>query len=327
MMLQLPEGFYVRAPKLDDARIVTNLIRISQQRSGVPSEITNEEIRAIWQSQEVDLEQDTWLIFAPDDQLVAYLLIIHYEPAHPSIDLRVHPDYITVSLCRELLACVEERARQLIPQVHENARVALKITSSAQTHPTTIEAIVQAGFVSVRNSFRMEIEMDTSPPPATWPEGIVPRPFTLDMARAVYMAADEAFKDHWGHVSTPFEIFEDFFIKAPNFDPTLWFLPFAGEEIAGTALCADKGNIAFVNSMAVRRPWRRQGLGLALLYHAFGEFYRRGQRKVALYVDAQSLTGATRLYERAGMRVARQIDHYEKELRAGVELGTQDISA
>jgi hypothetical protein len=34
-------------------------------------------------------------------------------------------------------------------------------------------------------------------------------------------------------------------------------------------------------------------------------------------VDAANPTGATRLYERAGMRVASEIIRYEKELRPG----------
>jgi hypothetical protein len=45
-----------------------------------------------------------------------------------------------------------------------------------------------------------------------------------------------------------------------------------------------------------------------------------------LGVDSQNLTGATRLYERAGMHVALQHDTYEKELRPGVELSTQSIA-
>jgi ribosomal protein S18 acetylase RimI-like enzyme len=75
----------------------------------------------------------------------------------------------------------------------------------------------------------------------------------------------------------------------------------------------------------VLRPWRRQGLGLALLHHTFAEFYQRGTHKVGLGVDAQSLTGATRLYERAGMHIARRFISYEKELRPGRELATQTL--
>lgn len=84
--------------------------------------------------------------------------------------------------------------------------------------------------------------------------------------------------------------------------------------------------MGWVDQLGVRRPWRRSGLGLALLHHTFGEFYRRGFTRVALGVDASSLTGATRLYERAGMYVARKYLTLEKELRPGVELGTQTVA-
>jgi hypothetical protein len=43
-------------------------------------------------------------------------------------------------------------------------------------------------------------------------------------------------------------------------------------------------------------------------------------------VDAQNLTGATRLYEAAGMRVDQAHDYYEKELRPGKEISVQSLS-
>jgi ribosomal protein S18 acetylase RimI-like enzyme len=95
------------------------------------------------------------------------------------------------------------------------------------------------------------------------------------------------------------------------------------------ALCSsflgNNPDLGFVNTLGVRRPWRRRGLGEALLQHAFGEFYRRGRKQVGLGVDASSLTGATRLYEKVGMHVAQQVDLYELELRPGKELGRQAL--
>ena len=115
----------------------------------------------------------------------------------------------------------------------------------------------------------------------------------------------------------------------PDHDPSLWFLAVDGEEIAGVSLCrprmAEDPEMGWVDSLGVRRPWRRRGLALALLHHSFGELYRRGRRKVGLGVDAQSLTGATRLYEKAGMQVDRQYAVYEKELRPGKDLSTQSV--
>jgi ribosomal protein S18 acetylase RimI-like enzyme len=117
-----------------------------------------------------------------------------------------------------------------------------------------------------------------------------------------------------------------------GYDPTLYFLAIdvPSGEIAGFNLCrpqshydADRG---WVSAIGVRRPWRKRGLGLALLRHAFNEFYRRGKHKVGLGVDSQNLTGALRLYESAGMHMDQAHDFYEKELRPGKEISVQALS-
>ena len=71
----------------------------------------------------------------------------------------------------------------------------------------------------------------------------------------------------------------------------------------------------YVGQLAVRRDQRGRGLGLALQRHGFGELHRRGVREVYLHVDSQNRTGATRLYEHAGMRVQHRYDHWVKNLR------------
>ena len=124
----------------------------------------------------------------------------------------------------------------------------------------------------------------------------------------------EAFSDLTGRVYQPFEEWEQWALKRSDFDPTLLYLVMAGGEVVGTALCYDYPNEGWVRQVAVLRPWRGQGIGLQLLRHIFSEFYRRGKRRVGLSVDSHNLTGATRLYERAGMHVALQFDTYEKKL-------------
>jgi GNAT superfamily N-acetyltransferase len=71
----------------------------------------------------------------------------------------------------------------------------------------------------------------------------------------------------------------------------------------------------WVGMIGVRPAWRRRGIAEALLRTAFAEFARRGERRVALGVDAESPTGATRLCERLGMRRFWEAVVYEKELR------------
>ena len=76
-----------------------------------------------------------------------------------------------------------------------------------------------------------------------------------------------------------------------------------GQEIAATCLChpylAEDPDMAYVFALGVRPAWRRRGVALALLLHSFHEIYGYGRRRVALSVDAESPTGAARLYEKA----------------------------
>jgi ribosomal protein S18 acetylase RimI-like enzyme len=84
-------------------------------------------------------------------------------------------------------------------------------------------------------------------------------------------------------------------------------------------------DLGYVNTLGVVRPWRRRGVALALLHHSFRELAERGKRRVALGVDGSSLTGAVRLYEKAGMHIARERVMFEKELRPGRDLTTQRL--
>ena len=76
------------------------------------------------------------------------------------------------------------------------------------------------------------------------------------------------------------------------------------------------GDWGWIGTVGVPKGWRRRGLGLALLRESFRRFAATGETTVALGVDTENPTGATRLYERAGMRVLWQADVWQKELRA-----------
>ena len=102
--------------------------------------------------------------------------------------------------------------------------------------------------------------------------------------------------------------------NAHDVDPTLWFLVRDGDEIAA------RPQRAGAKRRRVRRrdrraaAWRGKGIGRALLLRTFAEFYSRGVHRVTLGVDAESPTGATRLYESVGMNVEDAIVVYEKAL-------------
>ncbi len=326
MVYTLPAGFHLRRPTMNDLKSVVELSQASELAEMERVRTSEVELRNSWELADHDITKDNWLVIAPDGRIVAYTNVGHWNAARMRTQLRVHPEYASAELYAPLLELVVERARELVPQAQANVRVTLN-AFCPEKNDVYRRVLEQAGFAQVRSDWIMQIDMEAPPPAPVWPEYVELRPYTPDMLYAVFEADEEAFRDHWGHVPARFDVWQTWTVKREGgFDPGLWFLAFEGGQIAGFALCGYEHGEAWVGVLGVRRPWRRKGLGLALLHAAFGEFYRRGTRKVVLSVDSQNLTGATRLYRRAGMRPVSQTDTYQLELRPGVELSTEVLA-
>lgn len=324
MTQTLPQGFQMRCPTMDDLKAVHNVIGSSDFAYHGSTDITLEELRTDWLAPTFNLQQDAWLITGPSGQVVGYTSVGQREHARIYSEVLVLPEYAHLGLQDHLLAQVEQWGQGQVPQARADARVAISCFV-AQNDEQGVLILQRHGFKEIRRSWNMEIEMNEAPSKPEWPAGISVRTFRPGDERVVFETDEEAFQDHWGHMPGNFENFKHWTVERESFDPSLWFLAYEGDRIAGISLCMHRDELGWVDTLAVLRPWRRVGLGKALLQHSFGEFYRRGTRNVGLGVDAQNLSGATRLYERVGMHVVRVYINYEKELRAGIELSTQEI--
>lgn len=179
------------------------------------------------------------------------------------------------------------------------------------------DALERAGYRLIRHSYRMRIELDGVEEEPVWPIGVEVRTFRPGDERLFYEVHEETFADHWEHERSPYEEWAHWLLEPPMFEPELWFVAEEGGEPAGIAidhLRPELPGVGWVQILGVRRPWRRRGLGRALLLQAFQAFRERGLREAGLGVDAESLTGATRLYESVGMRLFSRSDIYEKPL-------------
>lgn len=328
--LLLPPPFTTRPATIQDVADAAELFNTcAMQMTGAP-ETSIENLQGEWNDPDFDLNRSTRVVFSPDGQLVGYIEVWDSNPVPvtPWVWGRVHPDYQGKGIGTALMTWAEARARHAIDRVPTNAQVAMR-SSTLSTFKPGHQLLQGMGMQVVRHFWRMVIDLDEPPTPVTWPAGIQVATYaeTKDLT-AVYRATNDAFRDHWGHVEQPEEAgvqrWQHWTENDPQFDPALWFLAMEGDEIAGVSLCRpcsyDNPDMGWVNTLGVRREWRRQGLGLTLLQHSFVELYKRGQRRVGLGVDAANITGATRLYEKAGMAVARQYDTYEKVLRPGRDL-------
>lgn len=241
--------------------------------------------------------------------------LIGYADADPTrdepplwwCDVKVAPDVDAGGVVAELVAWLEERAvdgRLRVWTSEEDARI--------------VGAFGALGFEPIRHSYRMEIDLGGELRQPTFPAEISVRPATADDHRAVYDAVMEVWQDTNDPIDETFEEWAHWHVQRDSYDPSLWFLAMAADELAGFSICRSDPvdpQAGYVNLLGVRRAWRRQGLGEALLLCSFEAFRQRGLTRGTLGVDASSVTGATRLYERAGMRVYRDTVFLERAVR------------
>lgn len=204
------------------------------------------------------------------------------------------------------------------------SRGARKVQSSVFEADAAARALLSSlGYRAVRVFREMRIELEAPPPAPAWPGGLRVDAFDPERdARAFHAAQQEAFADVWHFVPHDFESWSKRNLVSERFDPALWCVVRAGDGIAAGAVSAgDTFGGGFVHLLFTRRPWRRQGVGAALLADAFGRFWERGERSVGIGVDAASDTGAFRLYERAGMAPRLGWVIFEKGSRRAVSAG------
>jgi mycothiol synthase len=141
------------------------------------------------------------------------------------------------------------------------------------------------------------------------PEGLEIRPLSSarEDVRRVFDADVEAFQDHWGGFAADDAAFEEW-LADPNFDPSLWVVAWDGDQIAGAVenaiYASDNATFGrkrgWLDGVFTRRPWRRRGLGSALVARSLVLLRERGMTEAMLGVDSDNPSGALGLYKRAG---------------------------
>jgi mycothiol synthase len=317
--VSLSSELRLRPVKWSDLESVARLIYDVCAADGDTSvAVTPEELKHEWENPGFVLERDAILVETGEGRVIGYE---EFADTHRHAILRmdgyVHPEFKGRSIGTALLRVIEQRALEEMALAEPDVRVSLRSTIDNRD-PVSHNLHRHEGYQPLRYHWRMEIVLDGPPPAPKFPENIELRPFIKgEHDVAVWQAQNEAFRDHWGSHDNTLEEWQRSRFGDPEFDPSLWAIAWDGDQVAGFSLNRYRMGIGWIRTLGVRRPWRKRGLGEALLYYSFGEFYRRGMPTIGLGVDAQNPTGATRLYQKVGMHAASEFVTYEKELRPG----------
>ena len=298
----------LRPPREDEFDAMLELMNAHQLAAFGEADYTADDLRTWLTTPYVVVDRDL-RVLERDGRLVGYADAdpTREDPPLWWCDVKVHPDVDAGPVLAELAAWLDERARA----------GRLRVWTS-DTDRRIVAAFSGLGFEPVRHSYRMEIDLTGAEREPAWPDGISFRTVTGDDHRPVHAAAVEVWQDTNDPLDETFEEWAHWHVERDSYDPSLWFLAFDGDELAAFSLCRQDPSdpkAGYVAMLGVRRPWRRQGLGEALLLHSFAEFRRHGYTRGTLGVDASSVTGATRLYERAGMSVYRDTILLERPVR------------
>jgi mycothiol synthase len=247
-----------------------------------------------------DLEHENLRVLEEDGRIVGYC------------DVATRGDVLFVDVAApgrwaEVLDWAEDKVTTL----------GLKTASLFVPHDHELADVAEnRGYDKRRESLNMEIAFDKPPQDGAFGEFEL-RTYRDEDHDAVVGALNEAFSEDpaWREVTTAG--FKERFLGRHDFDPTLWFLVWDGDELAGFALdypeFGTDPDLGLVQWLGVRKHWRRRGLAEALLRHSFKELYARGKHRTGLGVDAQNVTGALRVYERVGMQMRRRYGIWQKE--------------
>lgn len=335
-MNTLPSGFTARPASRDDAAALAGILNDNCCYYGIERHYDAQVFTREWSSPAHDMANNL-VVEDSTGRIAAYVSLWTFisPPIRTYLEPGIHHEYFDSGLGMLLTAWGEERARALLTQCPLDVQIA--IGGEANEKMLYLRAMLEsAGFSQMRRFYRMRIDMTEPPTEQPLPAGYHYQTYHHPEQLPTIVDVDrQAFRDHYGYTEGDFdeEVAEvgHFLESTPDFDPTLFgnvIEDSTGKMVATSwLLMQDDGdpNCAYVDGVAVLREHRGKGIALAMLTRAFARFYERDRRSVTLGVDSENLTGALRLYTKAGMRPVATSIRYEKIIRPGIDPTTRTL--
>lgn len=309
----------IRTFHSDDLPALVDVINRAADADATDSHTTLDDLRARFERPYFYPEQNCFIAVLPTGEIAGYTTA--------ELDPRVgkgwgsgyvDPAYRRKGIGRALIRAAD--ARHLERGQHEVApECSLSVTRHCRDTNEGPRALYESeGYAIARISWIMRIDFVGPVDEPPLPDGITLRPFDRDRdALAVWQAEQDVFRDNWGYIEPPFEVWQNFMFPAYH-DDSLWIMAMDGGTIAGLCLCDPKRNdpaTGWINTLGVREAYRRRGLGSALLRRGLAALQARGFAAAELEVDSENAANAVALYEHAGMHAKRRYLIYRKVLR------------
>jgi mycothiol synthase len=301
------EKFFLRLPTPQDEDSVFDLmIRCDIRDVGFPDSDKND-LHYEWER--INLARDAWLAFNSKGVLHGYCAVLPWGEGARLV-ICDDPGTEDTDLFLGLLVMGEKRAVTVIHDLNDPKRRGI-FTHVSETAAYQKAVLTEAGYEIQKYIFNMHKDLSVNQPDPVLPSGFSIRSAVAGQdERAIHALVQEAF-DWRERTPQTFEEWKKYMIFPETFNANLWFLAVKGEEIIGTCLCFQHSDIGWIRQLAVKKPYRKLGIGRALLQRSFQAFRELGLPKAGLAVESVN-PNAVHFYETAGMVKAVQLNEFVK---------------
>lgn len=217
------------------------------------------------------------------------------------------PDYRGRGIGRRIITELEARAEIIRAADAPGAPGELKVWVEPERAWTTA-LVAAAGYRTWRYFFRMRRDLAEPVVGVPIADGVQIRTYRPADDEAVRLASNQSFADHWGSTPMDSERWRAEFADSTAFRPEQSLLAVTDDRVVGFVLSeefeADTEHRGYPTGYLARvgalRSVRGRGIASALIAQTLERLRSAGYRYAELSVDAESPTGAGRLYERAG---------------------------
>ena len=226
---------------------------------------------------------------------------------------RLLPTWRRRGIGTAMLRWAESRAAALAA-THPTDGKAMLGANASSTEVDATALLRDAGYHETFSMVEMRFDAFNTLPLVELPAGLAFRPVAPDQYRAIWKSVQAAYANSPQNVVATEKDYQDW-LASPAFDPSLWRVAWDGEHIAGQTLCEIAKGRGEVAEVSVGAPWRRHGLGYALVVAGLRALAERGVTEARLHARADNIYGAPRLYERVGFRPLKRFARYRKPLQ------------
>ena len=308
-----PAGYTVRPSTREDLDTIAALVQaIDSHDEGIVEPVRGH-LEDDWANPLFDAEVDTLVVSAETGEVAAYASAWGIEPT-TSVEawINIHPDHRGRGLGTWLVDWAEARSRRYLARPGTSTLLRPSVSPSGAGG-----AFLQGlGYRHVRTFWHMERRLDGTEEAGNAPDGVSIRPYRDGDGPVLHRVLEASFEDHFGFEPMAYDAWEAAMLRAPSSDLSLVFLAERSGELVGALTTAIDEEEPWVAELGVLEAHRGTGIGRALLRRAFAELAARGWTIVKLNVDSENRSGATQLYERAGMTRGRSWHFYEKRIDA-----------